>query len=121
MALGSGIWAKIKGSRRPLPVPASIRDFSRYLFVSLTWVPVILLINNHVVEVTKIRGPSMMPYFNERYNETQWPDVCLTWKMNVQDHLRRGMIITFRYVLGGFSTLESVLYVNQLRHADVLF
>lgn len=100
MAPGSRLWTRFKGFswRQPLPptVQHFTRDFSRYLIVSLTWIPVAVFLNDHVFDITTIRGPSMAPYFNERYNETSWPDVCFTWKVFAQDDLQRGMIITFR-------------------------
>lgn len=71
------------------------RDFSRYLFVTLSWIPVAIFFNDHVLEITPIRGQSMYPYFNDRPNETRWLDKCLTIKFNVQENLQRGMIVTF--------------------------
>lgn len=107
--MGSRFWARFKGTR-PIVLGSGFRDgfkatrpspfvqaFSRYLFASLVWIPVAMFITDHVFDITKIRGPSMMPYFNERYNETTLPDLCLTWKVFPHDNLQRGMIITFRY------------------------
>lgn len=104
MAPGSRLWTRFKGFgwRQWQPLPPTVqhftRDFSRYLIVSLTWIPVAVFLNDHVFDITTIRGPSMAPFFNERHHETSWPDVCLTWKMFAQDDLQRGMIITFRWV-----------------------
>ncbi|CAN8102265.1 unnamed protein product [Discula destructiva] len=113
MAAGSRIWAtlkatppfvramrtnafiKQKSAEVEQSTPPFVKDFSRYLFICLGWLPVVLFVNNHVFEVTMIRGPSMSPFFNERYNETTWGDICLAKKFKVQENLERGMIITF--------------------------
>lgn len=58
----------------------------------------IIFVNDHVFELTRIRGPSMYPYLNDRYNETTAKDVCFTWKWYAQNNLQRGMIVTFQLV-----------------------
>lgn len=94
MALGS-LWARVT-SRAPF-TPFT-RQFSRYLFGFATWVPVLILFNTNVAEVTLIDGPSMYPFFNTGYNESLRRDLCLNWKLYAQDDLQRGMIVTFRCV-----------------------
>lgn len=92
MAAGSRIWAALKKSRGVFN-----NDFSRYTLATFTWIPVVIFIKDHVCELTTIRGPSMSPFFNERYNETTKGDICLAWKMNAQKNLKRGQIVTFRW------------------------
>ncbi|KAB5532630.1 mitochondrial inner membrane protease subunit [Coniochaeta sp. 2T2.1] len=89
MALGL-LWARV---RNPSPFA---RQFSRYLVGFVTWLPVLIVFNSNVAEVTLVDGPSMHPYFNTRYNESLRRDLCLNWKLYAQDHLQRGMVVTFR-------------------------
>ncbi|KUI68237.1 hypothetical protein VM1G_04450 [Cytospora mali] len=89
MAVGSA-WMRFGGR-----ASSFARDNIRYIFLSLTWAPVLLFIDKHVVGTTRIEGPSMYPYLNDRHNETRWGDVCLTWKLYAQENLQRGMIVTF--------------------------
>lgn len=84
------IRAKVDGSTPPF-----FADFSRYLFISLGWIPVVIFVQDHVFEIVRIRGPSMSPFFNERHNETRLGDVCFAWKLYAQGNLDRGMIVTF--------------------------
>ncbi|PSR81971.1 mitochondrial inner membrane protease subunit-like protein [Coniella lustricola] len=86
MAAGPKAWVGFK---------AFALAFSHYSFVVLPWIPIVVFVNDHVFELTTIRGPSMSPYFNERYNETTSSDVCLTRKFWPQQDLQRGMIVTF--------------------------
>ncbi|ROW05289.1 hypothetical protein VSDG_00137 [Cytospora chrysosperma] len=88
MAVGSA-WTRFRGTA------SFARANFRYIFLSLTWAPVLLFIDKHVVGTTRIEGPSMYPYLNDRYNQTRWGDVCLTWKLYAQEGLQRGMIVTF--------------------------
>lgn len=90
MALGS-LWARATGRA------AFTRQFARYLFGFATWLPVMILFNTKVAEVTLIDGPSMYPFLNTRYNESLRRDLCLNWKLYAQDDLQRGMVVTFRY------------------------
>jgi inner membrane protease subunit 2 len=94
MALGS-LWARVTGRA---PFSPFTRQFSRYLFGFATWVPVLIIFNTNVAEVTLIDGPSMYPFLNTRYNESLRRDLCLNWKLYAQDNLQRGMIVTFRCV-----------------------
>ncbi|KAK2067760.1 hypothetical protein P8C59_001470 [Phyllachora maydis] len=48
------------------------------------------------VEFTRVDGPSMRPFLNDRYNDTAKKDLCLTLKWRAQDTLQRGMIVVFR-------------------------
>lgn len=84
------------------------RDFSRYAWATLTWIPVVVFINDYVFEITRIRGPSMSPYFNERHNETTSSDVCLTWKFLAHNNLCRGQIVTFRWVAFSFFIFSAI-------------
>lgn len=91
MAAGSRAWAKFRGSAKAFTL-----DFSHYLFVTLPWIPVVIFVKDYGFEIVRVRGPSMSPYFNERYNETQWSDICLAQKLWAQKNLSRGMIVTFQ-------------------------
>ena len=106
MALGS-LWARVMSrptfarSFSPLArFSPFTRQFTRYLFGFATWIPVLIVFNANVAEITLINGPSMMPYLNSGYNETLRRDVCLTWKFLADSHLHRGMVVTFRSVPG---------------------
>lgn len=92
--MASRLWAQLKRSS----AGAFGSHVSRYAWATLTWVPIIVFINDNVFEITSIRGPSMSPFFNERHNETTASDVCLTWKWKPQRDLHRGQIVTFRWV-----------------------
>lgn len=115
MAPVSRLWAFLKATRaRPVaqgspasglgkakPVQAEqsprrfAKDCSRYFLICLGWLPVAVFVNNHVVELNWINGPSMAPLFNERHNETTRRDVCLSRKYRAQKNLQRGMVVTF--------------------------
>lgn len=75
-------------------------DVSRRLLQWATWIPVAVYINTFVAEVTFVRGGSMYPFFNEDKDSTLRSDVALNWKMYPNVGLARGMIVTFKYVLG---------------------
>lgn len=74
------------------------RQLSHYLIRYATWIPPLIWFNAYVAEVTFIRGPSMYPFFNPHYNESLRKDLCLVWKLYSQEGLRRGMVVTFRFV-----------------------
>ncbi|KAF9881888.1 hypothetical protein CkaCkLH20_01034 [Colletotrichum karsti] len=61
-----------------------------------TWIPIAITFNDYIATVTKISGASMYPYFNEDRDSTLTRDIVLNWKLNPQDGLKRGMIVTFR-------------------------
>lgn len=90
MAVGSA-WTSLRRT-----ASSFARDNFRYIFLTLTWAPVLLFIDKHVVGTTRIEGPSMYPYLNDRYNETRWGDICLNWKLYAQEDLQRGMVVTFQ-------------------------
>lgn len=93
MSAGSRLWAAFKTSSARFGI-----DFSRYAWATLTWIPVVIFVNDHVFMITKIRGPSMSPFFNERFNETTDSDRCLEWKFRAHENLARGQVVTFRWV-----------------------
>jgi hypothetical protein len=48
----------------------------------------------------------MYPFLNPQYNESLRRDLCLVWKLYAQEDLRRGMVVTFRFVfLGSLSCI----------------
>lgn len=75
-----------------------VRQFSYTLFGFATWVPALIFFKEHVGGIGWIDGSSMYPYLNPDYHRNQSKDVILTRKWNPHDGLRRGMIVTFRFV-----------------------
>jgi hypothetical protein len=75
-----------------------LRQVSHYLIRYATWIPPLIWFNAYVAEVTFIRGPSMYPLLNPQYNESLKKDLCLVWKLYAHEGLRRGMVVTFRFV-----------------------
>jgi inner membrane protease subunit 2 len=74
------------------------RQVTNYLIRYASWIPPLIWFNAYVAEVTFIRGPSMYPFLNPQYNESLRRDLCLVWKLYAQEDLRRGMVVTFRFV-----------------------
>ncbi|CAP71230.1 uncharacterized protein PODANS_6_5970 [Podospora anserina S mat+] len=74
------------------------RQFGHYLFRYATWLPAFIWFNSYVAQVTLVNGPSMYPFLNRGYNEGLGRDWCLVWKAGVREGLRRGEVVTFRYV-----------------------
>jgi inner membrane protease subunit 2 len=68
--------------------------------------PISLWFSEHVYQVMWVRGPSMMPYLNENYEEmntasdmvlvNMWPWEKI-WPGQTSRRLERGMVVTFRY------------------------
>jgi inner membrane protease subunit 2 len=68
-------------------------------------VPIALFFPEHVLQVMWVRGPSMTPYLNENYDQTQtqsdmvlvnmWPWGSMN-PFQKQRTLERGMVVTFR-------------------------
>ena len=79
-----------------LPTRSFIRDFSYYTFATLTWIPAVILFNDHVGECTSIVGASMYPFLNTDYNKNQSRDFCWINKLSPYRDLQRGMIVSFR-------------------------
>jgi inner membrane protease subunit 2 len=75
-----------------------LRQVSHYLVRYATWIPPLIWFNAYVAQVTFIRGPSMYPFLNPQYHESLREDLCLVWKLYAQEGLRRGMVVTFRFV-----------------------
>lgn len=76
-----------------------VKRFSHYLIRYATWLPPFIWFNQYVAEVTFINGPSMYPFLNSNYNESTKRDLCLVWKVNAQQDLKRGEVVVFRYLL----------------------
>jgi mitochondrial inner membrane protease subunit 2 len=75
-----------------------IWDTSGYLFIFATWIPATIFFNENVGEVTNITGPSMYPYLNTSYNESQTKDRGWVNKWRPAENLKRGMLVTFWYI-----------------------
>ncbi|TVY80839.1 Mitochondrial inner membrane protease subunit [Lachnellula suecica] len=84
--------------RRDNPSGQSIRRFGRTLFFWASWVPAIIFFNENVGEVTIINGPSMYPYLNTGYNESNSRDLCWVNKRKPAHNLERGMLVSFSSV-----------------------
>lgn len=91
MAVGSA-WTRFRGG-----IAFSFARYNlRYIALAITWFPVLSFVQEHVVETTTIRGVSMYPYLNDRFDQTELGDLCLTWKLYAQQNLQRGMIVTLQ-------------------------
>lgn len=91
---GGSTWSRL---RNP---PIFVRRFSAYLFGWATWIPLFVMFNSSVAQLTLISGASMYPYLNAEYNQSLRRDLCLNYRWSAQDGLARGMIVTFRCVCG---------------------
>jgi mitochondrial inner membrane protease subunit 2 len=88
-------------------LPVSVRWSLRALRTIAPIVPVGIFFSEHILQLMWVAGPSMTPYLNENYEQTQtesdvilvnlWPWGTL-WPWNRTRTLERGMIVTFRYV-----------------------
>ncbi|KAK4193865.1 mitochondrial carrier domain-containing protein [Podospora australis] len=85
-----------KRERENAEVSGDEDRFSHYLVRYATWLPPFMWFNSYVAEVTFINGPSMYPFFNPSYNESLRRDLCLVWKYNAQQDLKRGEVVVFR-------------------------
>ncbi|KAK6819708.1 hypothetical protein PG987_016191 [Apiospora arundinis] len=70
-------------------------EFGWYLFVFATWLPVVVLTNDYLFELTRINGPSMYPFLNPDKDRSLTRDWVWTWKYGAHDKLARGMIVVF--------------------------
>ncbi|KAK7956760.1 mitochondrial inner membrane protease subunit 2 [Apiospora aurea] len=70
-------------------------DFGWYLFVIASWLPVVVMANDHFFELTRINGPSMYPFLNPDKDRSLTRDWVWTWKYNAQTKLARGMVVIF--------------------------
>lgn len=88
-------------------LPYPVRQACRTLRWAAPILPIALFFPEHVMQVMWVRGPSMTPYLNEEYAQTQtksdmvmvsmWPwGSILPFKK--ERKLERGMIVTFRWV-----------------------
>ncbi|KAK4861784.1 hypothetical protein LT330_003819 [Penicillium expansum] len=86
-------------------LPYPVRQAGRTLRWAVPILPIALFFPEHVMQVMWVRGPSMTPYLNEEYAQTQtksdivmvnmWPwGSILPFKK--ERKLERGMIVTFR-------------------------
>ncbi|KAG0153545.1 hypothetical protein PDIDSM_2199 [Penicillium digitatum] len=86
-------------------LPYPVRQACRTLRWAVPILPIVLFSPEHVMQVMWVRGPSMTPYLNEEYAQTQtksdivmvsmWPwGSILPFKK--ERKLERGMIVTFR-------------------------
>ncbi|KAF7529082.1 hypothetical protein PCG10_008853 [Penicillium crustosum] len=86
-------------------LPYPVRQACRTLRWAAPVLPIALFFPEHVMQVMWVRGPSMTPYLNEEYAQTQtksdmvmvsmWPwGSILPFKK--ERKLERGMIVTFR-------------------------
>ncbi|RYP04692.1 hypothetical protein DL764_004308 [Monosporascus ibericus] len=99
------IWVRLVRSSPPkqqlqrrLDPGPRVRAFGRfgfYMFAFATWLPVLSMFNDYVLEFTRINGPSMYPFLNTERDQTLRRDVVLNFKYGAQHDLRRGMIVTF--------------------------
>lgn len=100
-------WASFRSRLRAryAALPVSVRWTARALRTIAPIVPVGIFFSEHVLQLMWVAGPSMTPYLNENYEQTQTEsDVILvnlwpwgtTWPWNRTRRLERGMVVTFR-------------------------
>ncbi|KAJ5668561.1 uncharacterized protein N7477_007131 [Penicillium maclennaniae] len=88
-------------------LPTPVRRTCRALRIFGTLVPIGLFFSEHVARLMWVRGPSMTPYLNEDYEQTQtksdmilvsmWPyGATWPWQRQIKRRLERGMVVTFR-------------------------
>lgn len=85
-------------------LPTSLRRALRVFRVLVPIIPIGIFFSEHVLQVMWVRGPSMTPYLNENYAETQTEsDMVLvnmwtwgSWPWQQRRRLERGMVVTFR-------------------------
>ncbi|KAJ5950193.1 Peptidase S24/S26A/S26B [Penicillium vulpinum] len=122
-SLISHLLTNIRQRISALPYP--VRRVCRTFRWAVPMLPIALFFPEHVMQVMWVRGPSMTPYLNEEYAETQtksdivmvnmWPWGSLTPFKN-ERKLERGMIVTFRWVFPMrilFSSLNPVLFMES--------
>lgn len=75
----------------------SSKRFLRNTLIAISWVPVLLTINNNVVHIAQVKGTSMQPTLNPQ-TETLATDWVLLWKFGVKNpsNLSRDDIILFK-------------------------
>ncbi|EJS42448.1 imp2p [Saccharomyces arboricola H-6] len=75
----------------------SSKGVLRSTLIALSWVPVLLTINNNVVHIAQIRGTSMQPTLNPQ-TETLATDWVLLWKLGAKNsiNLSRNDVILFK-------------------------
>ena len=82
---------------RPPSFLRSLQSAFSFYRIFLSFIPIAVFLDNHVVEPVLVRGPSMTPYLNEHYAEMQTSsDLVLLNKFEPAKELRRGMVVTFR-------------------------
>lgn len=88
-------------------IPAPVRRACRTLRWFAPIIPIGLWFPEHVMQVMWVRGPSMTPYLNEDYAQSQTKsDIVLVsmwpWGSMIpfqkERKLERGMVVTFRWV-----------------------
>ncbi|KAI0404202.1 mitochondrial carrier [Xylaria palmicola] len=83
------IWARLRQK------PASLGEFSYYMFMFAASVPIVITFNTFVLELAWIKGPSMYPFLNSEKDQTTRKDAVVNLKYKAQDALQCGMIVTF--------------------------
>lgn len=101
------IWNRVARSSRVQPFSTRVERmranpwvrqgglFTYYLFVMASCIPAVIFVNENLFMITRIRGPSMYPFFNPDRDRSLAEDVVFLWKLNAQDKLQRGMIVNF--------------------------
>lgn len=91
--------------KRYATLPAPVRGTARALRFLAPALPIGIFFSEHVLQVMWVRGPSMTPYLNENYAQTQTEsDMVLVnmlpwgigWLWNRERMVERGMVVTFR-------------------------
>ncbi|CDH11738.1 probable Mitochondrial inner membrane protease subunit 2 [Zygosaccharomyces bailii ISA1307] len=69
----------------------------KYSLITLTWIPVVMTVNDNVCHVAKIEGSSMRPTLNASDNSVS-TDWVFLWKLNCRaaHNLRRNDVILFK-------------------------
>jgi inner membrane protease subunit 2 len=89
-------FTKLKGRLSPSPF---IRGFAWYSFVIAGWIPAAIFFKDNVGAIGEVGGESMYPYLNPTFNQGFAKDLCWISKLRPSTDIKRGMIVTFWYVL----------------------
>jgi hypothetical protein len=87
-----------------------IKQTSFLFFGFVTWLPALVFFNSKVGEVAWIYGGSMYPYLNTEIDRSTKQDACWNNKWKPLEGLRRGMIVTFWFVVFDVQHRTPILY-----------
>ncbi|KAH3679042.1 hypothetical protein WICMUC_001237 [Wickerhamomyces mucosus] len=88
---------QLRNQFNPTRLKSTLKYTSKWSFLILSWIPVLMVFNEHVIYIGKIEGSSMRPTFNP--SSTSFQDWVLLWKFGIKDHhngLKHNDIVLFK-------------------------